>query len=734
MALVIVSNRLPVTIKVTEGRLEFENSAGGLATGLHAYLHRGGPQQAARRVWVGWPGAELPAERHDEIRQRLRDEFSGFPVFPSAEDIEKFYEGFCNNTLWPLFHYFPTLVEYDESAWESYTRVNQHFCDAVLPLTSPDDMVWVQDYHFMLLPRMLKDRQPHLRIGFFLHIPFPSYEMFRLLPSRWRTALLQGLLGADLVGFHTHDYTQHFLKSVRRILGYDHHMGEIALRDRVVKADTFPMGIDFDDFAASAAKPAVAQIREEFRRPLGDSKIILSIDRLDYTKGIHQRLLAYQAFLKENPSWCGRVVMLLVVVPSRIGVEEYRRMKSRIDERVGEINGTFGTLSWTPVVYQYRNFGHDALAALYSGADVMLVTPLRDGMNLVAKEYLATRTQNTGVLILSEMAGAASELGEAILINPNDIPAMATALREALEMPRGDQERDVGAMRRRLRRYNVVRWAEDFLDSLQESRRQFDQNLLTAKGRAQIITAFRQAKRRLLLCDYDGTMVPIRRLPHEAAPGPETRELLQRLSRLAEVIVISGRDRGTMDRWFTGVNIGFVAEHGVWTREPGGEWTTREGLSADWKAKVREIMEVYTDRLPGALIEEKDLSIAWHFRRADPDLADLRVHELTDHLIALTENSPASILEGHKVVEVRPAGVTKGAAVQTFLGRDHDFVLAVGDDVTDEDMFRALPPTAFSIRVGLVQSNARFNVLEQRDVIVLLEALASQGEARNGQK
>lgn len=725
MSLIVISNRLPLTIKDRDGRLEFTGSAGGLATGLQAYLHRGGPDKATERTWVGWPGGDFPPERHDEIRRRLREEFSGFPVFLSVDDTEKFYEGFCNNTLWPLFHYFPTLASYDEQAWASYERVNRIFCDAVLPLVQADDLIWVQDYHFMLLPRLLKERQPHLRIGFFLHIPFPSYELFRLLPSRWRTALLEGLLGADLVGFHTHDYTQHFLKSVRRILGYDHHMGEIALRQRVVKADTFPMGIDFDAFAAGAAEPAVARIRDELRRPLGDSRVILSIDRLDYTKGIDKRLLAYQAFLKANPTWRGRVVLLLVVVPSRIGVEEYRRMKSRIDKLVGEINGRFGTLTWTPVVYQYRNFGHDTLEALYSAADVMLVTPLRDGMNLVAKEYLACRTDNTGVLVLSEMAGAASELGEALLINPNDVSGMAEALREALEMPRAAQERDIAAMRLRLRRYNVMRWAEDFLDSLQEAR-QFDQELLTPGDRQRIIDAFQTAQRRLLLLDYDGTLVPIRRMPYEAAPGPEIRDLLLRLGRLAEVIVISGRDRGTLDRWFSGVPIGFIAEHGVWTREPGGAWTVREGLSADWKPKVREIMELYVDRLPGALIEEKELSIAWHFRRADPDLAALRVHELTDHLIALTENTPASILEGHKVVEVRPAGITKGIAVQTLLGRGHDFILAAGDDVTDEDIFRALPSSSFSLRVGLVQSGARFNVLEQRDVVGLLESLAVQ--------
>jgi len=727
MRLIVVSNRLPVTIKDTDGALQFSGSAGGLASGLRSYLNSPKAKGASEYVWVGWPGGAFAPERHEEIRRRCAEEFHAHPVFLSAEDTERFYEGFCNDALWPLFHYFSTLVDYSEEAWDTYVRINRIFSDVVADVARPDDLVWVHDYHLMLLPRLLRERRPGQRIGFFLHIPFPSYETFRLLPGRWRTALLDGLLGADLVGFHTHDYTQHFLRSVRRILGLEHQMGETVQGQRVIKADTFPMGIDFELFAEAANGPEAMRAQEELLRQLGDCKTVLSIDRLDYTKGIDKRLLAYQAFLKANPAWHGRVVLVLIVVPSRTGVEQYRKMKSRIDELVGQINGRFGSLAWTPVVYQFKHFPMEPLAGLYSASDVMLVTPLRDGMNLVAKEYIACRTDGSGVLVLSELAGAASELGEAIQVNPNDIRGMAEALRDALESPCEEQVERMAVMRERLRRYGVVRWAEDFLRELSADRPRPDRNILSDDGRRQIVRAYRAASRRLILCDYDGTLVPIKRHPRLAVPSPELSSLLGRLAAAADVVVISGRDRAALDGWFGSLPIGLVAEHGAWVRERGGDWARRQGLSDEWKPRVRDMMELYVDRLPGAFIEEKESGLAWHYRRAEPDLAALRVKELTDHLIALTENGQANILEGDKVIEVRPIGVGKGAAARAFLCRDYDFILALGDDTTDEELFRALPEEAYSIRVGTAQSFARFNVYQQRDGLELLEALAAAG-------
>ena len=474
MKLVIVSNRLPVSLTEEEGRLEFAQSPGGLASGLRTYLESPRSAAGASYAWVGWPGRAVAPEQQAEVTRRCREDFSARPVFLTAEDTEGFYEGYCNQTLWPLFHYFPALVSFDEGPWATYELINEVFCDAVLEEAGPDDIVWVHDYHLLLLPAMLRRRRPGLKVGFFLHIPFPSYELFRLVPDRWRRALLEGMLGADLVGFHTHDYAQYFLKSVRRILGHDHEMGRVMLPDRLSRVATFPMGIDFEAFSARGAEPEVTGKRDELRGTIGGGKAVLSIDRLDYSKGIANRLLAYRAFLEANPDWRGRVVLLMVVVPSRTGVEDYQRMKSRIDELVGAVNGTFGSLGWTPVLYQYRSFPQQELVPLYGASDVMLVTPLRDGMNLVAKEYVAARADGRGVLILSEMTGAASELGEAVLVNPNDIPEMARAIATALEMPEEEQARRMTALRDRLRRYDVVRWADDFLEALGEDRSRLD--------------------------------------------------------------------------------------------------------------------------------------------------------------------------------------------------------------------------------------------------------------------
>jgi trehalose 6-phosphate synthase/phosphatase len=535
---------------------------------------------------------------------------------------------------------------------------------------------------------------------------------------------LHGLLGADLIGFHTHDYTQHFLKCVRRILGYEHDMGYIALSDRVVTVDTFPMGIEFEAFTSRAHDPAVGRQQEEFRRSLGGCQAILSVDRLDYTKGIANRLLGYQAFLEAQPQWHGKVVLVMIVVPSRTGVADYRTMKSRVDELVGAINGKFGTLTWTPVLYQYKAFPQHELVPLYGACDVMLVTPLRDGMNLVAKEYVASRADGTGVLILSEMAGAACELGEAVTVNPNDIAGLAQSLRTALGMPPEAQRQRMVSMRNRLRRYDVVRWAGEFLDTLREGRWRLGHRLLTPAARAQMIDDFRTARRRLLLCDYDGTLVPLQPTPEQAAPGAELLGTLGRLAGLADVVIVSGRPRSALETWFGTLGLSLVAEHGVWARERGEDWTGGPPVCGDWKPKVGELMERYVDLLPGAFVEEKEYTVAWHYRRADPDLATLRARELADHLSGLTSAGDLRVVEGNKVIEVRPSGVSKASACQRFLTQGYDFVLAIGDDTTDEDLFKALPNTAYSIRVGPTQSNARFNVFNQTSALELVEALA----------
>ncbi|MBI4525340.1 MAG: bifunctional alpha,alpha-trehalose-phosphate synthase (UDP-forming)/trehalose-phosphatase [Deltaproteobacteria bacterium] len=726
--LVVVSNRLPFNVSVENGRLRFHESAGGLVTGLAAYIES---RKRARipskdHVWVGWPGSTVEGDLRDLLRTEALAQFQSYPVFLSEKEMEHFYLGFCNKTLWPLFHYFTTFTAYDENSWQQYKHVNQVFCETLSQLVRQDDLVWIHDYHLMLLPRLLKARMPELSIGFFLHIPFPSFEVFRLLPARWRREILEGVLGADLIGFHTYEYTHHFLQSVLRILGHEHHMGQIVTSEKVVKVETFPMGIDFSSFVDAVDHPDIQQEAKTLRDTFPQIKIILSVDRLDYSKGIPNRLRGFEIFLEKNARYHGKVVLLMVVVPSRIGVDQYDRMKRQIEELVGKINGRFGRIDWTPIVYQYRYVPFPSLVALYSVADICLVTPLRDGMNLVAKEYVATRKEGTGVLILSEMAGASKELGDALIVNPNNREEIAEAINEALGMGIEEQKKRNELMQRRLRRYNVMRWANDFVKDLMETRELQERmraKLLSPAIKREMIERYTKSRRRVLFLDYDGTMALLVRHPSLARPDENTLGLLRALSADPKnvPVIISGRDRTTLQAWFGHLPIGLVAEHGLWRKRSGEKWRLSKFCSSEWKTRLLPILEDYADRLPGAAVEEKEYSIAWHYRSADPDQAFLVAAEMTDHLVNLTAKTDLQVLQGSKVIEIRNTGINKGATALDWLLRDHfDFVLAMGDDWTDEDLFRVLPDSAFSIRVGVVNTNARYNLATTHEVIDLL--------------
>lgn len=733
MRLLVVSNRLPITVEMKEGRLTFQESVGGLVSGLSAYLDSLRSSEAGKMeaVWVGWPGLSVDNNLKEELKKRAFADYRAYPVFVDEKAMDKFYYGLCNKTIWPLFHYFPSYAVYDEEYWKEYRQVNEVFCQAVLEVAKPDDTIWVHDYHLMLLPKLLREKLSKNPIGFFLHIPFPSFEIFRLFPRRWSQEILEGLLGADIVGFHTHDYTQAFLRCALRILGVDHDMGKLLFRDRLVKADTFPMGIHYKKYAAAAASQPVAKEKEELKKPLGERKVILSVDRLDYSKGILKRLQGYETFLEKNPDWHKKVVLLMIVVPSRVGVDQYQDMKKQIEEMVGKINGRFGGIEWTPLLYQYKYVSFEPLAALYGVSEVALITPLRDGMNLIAKEYIACRSDQTGVLILSEMAGAARELGEAIQINPNHREEIAQALKEALEMPRDEQVKRNKAMQRRLETYDVIRWAEDFLEELRAIRaeqKKYEARYLGRTGKDQLIQNFRKAKRRLIFLDYDGTLVPFTGFPQLARPTEETLQMLRRLSQdpQTELILVSGRDKNTLENWFGSLSIGLVGEHGVWVREKGENWHLLKPTSNDWKPKLLPILQLFADRLPGAFVEEKEYSLVWHYRRADLELGALRAKELIDDLIHFTANIDVQVLQGSKVVELRNAGVNKGMAALYWVGKNHfDFVLAIGDDWTDEDLFKALPSSATTIKVGMTPSYAKYNLNNHSEVQKLIEEIVS---------
>jgi len=720
----IVSNRLPTKVLRNEEGLTFQPSEGGLATGLGSIYRQGD------NLWIGWPGLFVQDEtEEDHIREELREDNMA-PVFLTEAEIRDFYEGFSNSTLWPTFHYFSEFAVYEQTHWDAYVRVNEKFCEAVLAHAGPEDTIWVHDYQLLLLPEMLRKARPEASIGFFLHIPFPSQELIRVLP--WRTELLRGMLGADLIGFHTFGYMRHFLSAVTHLLGYPAQNGQIETPNRSVRVDAFPMGIDYERYAQAAASPEAAHHQAEYREALRDTRVILSIDRLDYTKGIAQRLRAFDQLLQRYPEWRGQVSLIMLVVPSRDQVAQYASLKEEIDELVGRINAQYRTISWNPILYFYRSLPLEELAALYRLAEVALVTPMRDGMNLVAKEYVASRLDQRGVLILSERAGAARELSDALIINPTDVGQLVEAMHEALVMPEEEQIIRMSAMQTLVKRYNVFSWTRLFMNQLAYTKMKqhtLATEKLDATATTQLLTDFKTANQRLILLDYDGTLVGFHANPQRAEPDQELRLLLRALTEVpnTRVVLISGRDRGTLDKWLGQLPVDFITEHGVWLRAAGEEWEIFQAMQNDWMRELRPVLELYVARTAGSFIEEKDYSLVWHYRRADADLGEVRARELLAHLAFMTANTELQVMEGNKVLEIKNAGINKGTAAARWLARyPADFILALGDDRTDEDTFRALPPEAYTIKVGSTgRSLARFNIGSPAEVRQLLRKLLS---------
>jgi trehalose 6-phosphate synthase/phosphatase len=717
---IIVSNRLPVSIEKKNGKLSYTASAGGLATGLGSIYKEGD------NIWIGWPGLYLHEDAEKtEVEAVLKKENMA-PVYLTREDIEKFYEGFSNSTLWPLFHYFPKYVEFEEEYWQSYKYVNTLFCEAIMQYAEKDDIIWIHDYQLLLLPSMIREKLPEASIGFFQHIPFPSYEIFRVLP--WREELLDGMLGADLLGFHTYDDVRHFLSAVSRIIGIDNKMGEMRVGSRLCNVDSFPMGIDYQKFEKAALSPDTIREIKKYRDTLGSQKLIISIDRLDYSKGIPERLKALYEFLNRYPEYKEKISLIFVLVPSRDKVPLYKQLKMEIDELVGRINGKFGTMSWTPIYYFYRGFPFQSLSAFYTMSDIALVTPLRDGMNLVCKEYIASKTDQTGVLILSEMAGAAKEMSEAIIVNPHDINQIVDALHQALTISKEEQQRRNYELQNILRRYDIHHWVHVFMQELEEikdKQRQLEIRRLNYKLRQQIVDDYKSAKRRIIFLDYDGTLIGFHADPRKVVPDDELRTLMNRLAAdpKNKVVIISGRDKDTLEDWFGNTSIDMIAEHGVWLKEGRVYWSLIDYLSDEWKKDIRPILELYVDRTPGSFIETKDFSLVWHYRKADKALGELRSRELINNLQYLTTNMPITIMEGNKVIEVKNAGINKGVAALRWLHEPYDFILAAGDDWTDEDTFSVMPESSYTLKVGYSPSLAHFNISSVSEMRGLLKAM-----------
>jgi trehalose 6-phosphate synthase/phosphatase len=578
----------------------------------------------------------------------------------------------------------------------------------------------------MLLPGLLRARLPGARIGFFLHIPFPSSEVYRILP--WRRQILTGLLGADLIGFHTFAYLRHFLAALLHVEGVEPDIDRVRLADREVRLGVFPMGVDAARFAAP--DPEIDERVRQIRRDSGGRQIVLGIDRLDYTKGIPRRLHAIEQLLLRRPERRGQVRFIQVAVPSRGEVDSYQRFKRQVEESVGRINGSCGTLSSSPVHYMHQAVSPTELVALYRAADAMLVTPLRDGMNLVAKEFVASRVDEGGVLILSEFAGAAAELDGAVTVNPYDVDAVVESLERALAMSPQEQQARMRTLRRRVFEHDVHAWAEGFLGQLASARPDAPR---AGFGRpdpylASVLAGAQLTQRIRLLLDYDGTLVPIARAPELAAPDPEVLDLLTALAASPglELDLVSGRPRATVDAWFGHLPVPLWAEHGFWHRPASTRaWRAAADAPAGWLDRIKPIFEQFAASTPGSHVETKSASIAWHFRRAQREFGARQAHELRMLLGDALSNQPLEVIEGRKVIEVRLRGVSKALVARRVQAEAAPacFVAAFGDDRTDEDLFRALPPACATVVVGRRPSCARFRVADHWEVRRILRGL-----------
>ncbi len=611
--------------------------------------------------------------------------------------------------------------------WSTYVTFNKKFCDAALALQKYTDFIWVQDYQLMLLPQMLRQESNELNIGYFHHIPFPSEELFMNIPQR--KELIEGLLGADLIGFHTFADSQNFLNACKKILNVPCGHNQLKYKDRHIFIESFPMGIDYDKFVHTSSLPEVTTIATQFRSHFPDQKIIISVDRLDYSKGILERLRAYLTFLEKYPEWHSKVVLYMLIVPSRDKVSQYKKLKDEINRKVSEINSIYGNLSWTPVLYFYKSLPFEELIGLYVASDICMITSTRDGMNLVSKEYIASKTHTDGVLILSEFAGASKELVDALIVNPYNRAETADSIYHALKMAPEEINERTEANRQIIQKFNVQHWVRLFINRLAETKAiQRDEwaRRISDKVFNSIAERYRKSHNRLFFLDYDGTLVKFQNHAQKASPTVLLYNLLDSIiaDPLNTLVIISGRAQESLSTWFDGRSYYLVAEHGIWSNFPNFNWAYKKGLALHWMPEVKKIMEKLADQTPGAYIEAKPYSLAWHYRKVELGLGELKAAELKEILNPMLNDYGLQLLDGNAVIEVKNTEVNKGKSALEIAGHiKADFLLAIGDDITDEDLFKYLPPSTISIKVGSNKSAAKYYLDQQEDVLQFLNQL-----------
>jgi len=721
---IIVSNRLPVSVKKEAGKLEFYQSAGGLATGLSGYVND------RRSRWIGWPGIASD-ELTDADREAIVAELAKhncYPIFLSKRQIDDFYSGYSNAVLWPVFHNLSRQAVNDATRrrwWQAYREVNKQYTGAILNLAERNVRVWVHDYQLMLVPELLRAQKPEVISGFFLHIPFPAVKSFGRIPEHKK--LLNGVLGADVIGFHTPGYVADFLENCRTEGITVLHDREPMIDNRIVRVADFPMGIDYDKYASAIKSKTVKQAVRRYRQRYKGLKVIVAVDRLDPSKGLVERLKAYAALLEQRPRLRGKVVFSMVAAPSRTDIPAYQRLANRLDKLAAEINTTYGTPKWQPVDYMNVLQPFEEVTALFQIADVAFIAPLRDGMNLAAKEFVASK-HRAGVLILSETAGAAEELQDALLVNPKQPASLVAALEQALTMRKRELRRRLRRMQQQLAANTVQEWAGNFVSTLQQPLPGTPRLVRSLRGRQQtrLLNDWRRAKKHLLLLDYDGSLVPFTEDYKAAAPPKNLLSLLETLcaDKTTDVVLISGRSPQELQQWFGQLPMSLVAEHGASLRQNGRKtWQTIERVDTRWKQELQPVIEKYAALTPGARVEVKPHSLVWHYRAASPYHAQKYAVIMRRVLRPQLKKFGLEMLQGNKVLEIKNPRVSKAEAAERWLRRQYDFILAIGDDVTDETLFEVLPPAAYGIKVGRGRTQAPYRLPSSKEVIGLLRKL-----------
>ncbi|WP_205849982.1 bifunctional alpha,alpha-trehalose-phosphate synthase (UDP-forming)/trehalose-phosphatase [Nakamurella flava] len=722
-AMVVVANRLPFDLeKLPDGSTKARQAPGGLVTALAPILSR------RHGAWIGWPGSA-----DVELEPTTTDGLSLFPLPLSAEEVANFYEGFSNDTLWPLYHDAVADSQFHRQWWDSYRKVNQRFAESAAEVAAPGATVWVHDYQLQLVPQLLRRLRPDVRIGFFLHIPFPPVELFMRLP--WRKQIVTGLLGADLIGFQLPGGARNFTRLARSLLGSTTSGGIIEHDGRKVRAAAFPISIDAAEQSALAATPEVHRASRELRADLGNpKKVVLGIDRLDYTKGIDVRLQAFGELLAEEDPSVQDAVMVQIATPSRERLGSYQRMRESIERTVGKINGDYGRIGHPPIHYLHQSLPREELAAFYAAADVMAVTPFRDGMNLVAKEYVACRVDGGGVLVLSEFTGAAKELRSSLLVNPYDLDGVKEGFRQALTMSSVEARRRMRSLRRHVLTHDVDRWATAFLSALEGTRDHVADAMTRLPGDVlAALTQVSETPHLLVASDFDGTLAPIVDDPAAARALPEAVEALLALTEIpgTQVAVISGRSM-TVLRDLLGPGLGgtdnpkvhFIGSHGAETSAADRDDTPTKLSPEDAKRLSRLKLELQqiTAEYPATRLETKPTGIAVHLRGLD----DADTAAVTARIDEPAGWPGVHLLRGKKVLELTVVTTNKGKALKALMRRNQvTAAVFIGDDVTDENAFTMLDGDDLGIKVGPGQTAADVRVADPQRVVDVLHVLVA---------